>query len=394
MSLFVPLLAFVLTAALIVLLRPMAIFIGLVDVPTERKSHAGNIPLIGGFAIFLAALSSMVLLNYLDLGKPELNGSLRAFFAAGLLLLFVGAWDDYRELPTAIRFLAQICACLIMIFSGKVVLSDLGYLSFSGEILSLGVLSIPFTVFTCIGVINAMNMCDGLDGLSGCLALVALLGLGAANSMGAGPIVDQHLILVFAASVIAFLIFNLRTLWRSKAWVFLGDAGSMLLGITLTWLCIKLSQGEARVISPAAVLWFLMLPIIDAVCMMLRRIMRGRSPFAADREHLHHILLLAGFTVGQVVTLMCSIALWGVVVGLLGTFFGVPDIWLAGAFLACGLVYYWIVRRAWRVTLFLRRSICRREDNDRRSLAQPQVNTSTIEFTGEERRSRSDRREL
>jgi UDP-GlcNAc:undecaprenyl-phosphate GlcNAc-1-phosphate transferase len=199
---------------------------------------------------------------------------------------------------------------------------------------------------------------------------------------------------VFAACVIAFLMFNLRTLWRSKAWVFLGDAGSMLLGITLTWLCIKLSQGEARVISPAAVLWFLMLPIMDAVCMMLRRIMRGQSPFAADREHLHHILLLAGFTVGEVVTLMCSIALWGVVVGLLGTFFGVPDIWLAGAFLACGLVYYWIVRRAWRVTLFLRRSICRREDNDRRSLAQPQVNTSTIEFTGEERRSRSDRREL
>ena len=394
MSSVVPLLAFVLTAVLIVMLRPMAIFIGLVDVPSKRKLHAGNIPLIGGVAIFLAALSSMVLLSYLNLGKPELDGSLGAFFAAGLLLLFVGVWDDYRELPAAIRFLAQIGASLIMVFSGKVVLTDLGYLSFSGEILSLGVLSIPFTVFTCLGVINAMNMCDGLDGLSGCLALIALIGLGGANSMGVGPIVDQHLIVVFAASVIAFLIFNLRTLWRSKAWVFLGDAGSMLLGITLAWLCIKLSQGEARVISPAAVLWFLMLPIMDAVCMMIRRIMRGQSPFAADREHLHHILLLAGFTVGQVVTLMCSIALWGVVVGLLGTFFGVPDIWLAGAFLACGLVYYWIVRRAWKVMRFLRRSICRREDTERRSLEQPQANTSTIEFAGEERRARSDRRQL
>jgi UDP-GlcNAc:undecaprenyl-phosphate GlcNAc-1-phosphate transferase len=393
MSPVVPFLAFALTAVLIVMFRPMAIFIGLVDVPGKRKSHAGNIPLIGGLAIFLAALIAMVVLSYLNLGEPKLDGSLSAFFATGLLLLFVGVWDDYRELPAAIRFLAQIGASLIMIFSGKVVLTDLGYLSFSGEILSLGVLSIPFTVFTCLGVINAINMSDGLDGLSGCLALVAFLGLGAANSMGAGPLVDQYLIVVFAACVIAFLMFNLRTLWRSKAWVFLGDAGSMLLGITLTWLCIKLSQGEARVISPAAVLWFLMLPIMDAVCMMLRRIMRGQSPFAADREHLHHILLLAGFTVGEVVTLMCSIALWGVVVGLLGTFFGVPDIWLAGAFLACGLVYYWIVRRAWKVMRFLRRSICRREDNERRSLEQSQVNTSTIEFAGEERRSRSDRRQ-
>jgi UDP-GlcNAc:undecaprenyl-phosphate GlcNAc-1-phosphate transferase len=391
MSPVVPFLAFALTAVLIVMFRPMAIFIGLVDVPGKRKSHAGNIPLIGGLAIFLAALIAMVVLSYLNLGEPKLDGSLSAFFAAGLLLLFVGVWDDYRELPAAIRFLAQIGASLIMIFSGKVVLTDLGYLSFSGELLSLGLLSVPFTVFACLGVINAMNMCDGLDGLSGSLSLIAFLGLGAASFLS-GSYAEQHLILVLAASLIAFLMFNLRTFWRSKACVFLGDAGSMLLGIALAWLCINLSQGEARVTSPAAVLWFLMLPIYDAVSMMLRRILRGQSPFVADREHLHHIFLLAGFTVGETVVLMCGFALAGMLVGLLGNFLGVPDIWLAGAFLLGGLLYYCLVWKTWKVMRFLLRSICRRALNERRTLEQTQESRSTIEFAGEERRVKKDRR--
>lgn len=391
MSLVVPLFAFALASVLILLLRPLAISIGLVDVPSKRKHHSGSVPLIGGLSIFLASLISLFCLSYLDIGVYDLDGSIHALYTACLILLIVGVWDDYRELPAAIRFFAQICATLIIIYPGNVVLTDLGYLSFSGELLSLGLLSVPFTVFACLGVINAMNMCDGLDGLSGSLSLISFLGLGVANSFS-GSFAEQHLIVVLAASVIAFLMFNLRTLWRPKACVFLGDAGSMLLGIALAWLCINLSQGEARVISPAAVLWFLMLPIYDAVSMLLRRILRGQSPFVADREHLHHIFLLAGFTVGETVMLMCGFALAGMLVGLLGTFYGVPDIWLAGAFLLGGLLYYLVVWNAWKVMRFLRRSICRRADNERRTLEQAQERRSTIEFTGEERRIGQDRR--
>jgi UDP-GlcNAc:undecaprenyl-phosphate GlcNAc-1-phosphate transferase len=116
-----------------------------------------------------------------------------------------------------------------------------------------------------------------------------------------------------------------------------------------------------------------MLPIYDAVSMMLRRILRGQSPFVADREHLHHIFLLAGFTVGETVVLMCGFALAGMLVGLLGNFLGVPDIWLAGAFLLGGL-------------------LCRRALNERRTLEQTQESRSTIEFAGEERRVKKDRR--
>ncbi len=164
-------------------------------------------------------------------------------------------------------------------------------------------------------------------------------------------------------------MFNLRTLWRPKAWVFLGDAGSMLLGITLSWIAVAMSQGPDRVISPSAALWFLMLPIYDAVSMMVRRMLKRRSPFEADREHLHHIFLLAGFSVGETVTLMTGIAIGGVVVGLGATYLGVSDFWLAALFAAGGVLYYWVVRRAWRVMRFLRRSICRRSEVERRAEA-------------------------
>ena len=385
-----PIVAFAATTALIVLLRPLAILIGLVDVPSGRKSHSGEIPLIGGMSIFLAALLALAAIQLLQIEGSDADIRYGAFFTAGLVLIVIGVWDDFRDLPPLIRFAAQISASLIMIFSGGVVLTDLGALTLSGETLMLGWLAVPFTIFACLGVINAMNMCDGLDGLSGSLALIALLGLGVANALW-GSLGYQHLIVVFAACVVGFLVFNLRTLWRSKAWVFLGDAGSMMLGLTLTWLTVSLTQGEARVISPAAALWFLMLPLYDAVSMMLRRLLRRQSPFQADREHLHHIFLLAGFTVGETVTLMCGIAVVGVLIGLTGTHFGVPELWLAATFLFGGILYYWAVRRAWRLMRFLRRSICRRSDDERR-LTDQRVARSQEDYAGVDRRSGQDRR--
>ena len=390
MTLFLPFLAFAVTAALIMVLRPVAKSVGLVDVPTTRKSHKGNIPLVGGIAIF-AGLTAVSVVQFMVTGLvPD---QFVALYAGSTLLVLVGIWDDYADLPTKSRFIAQIVAALITVYGGGMVLTDLGNLSPTGAVLELGILSVPFTVFACLGIINAMNMCDGLDGLSGSLALISLLGLGVANALWGDP-THQYLIVLLAACVASFLVFNLRTLWRSRAWVFLGDAGSMLLGLMLCWLSIDMSQGEGRVFSPAAALWFLMLPIYDAVSMMLRRILKGQSPFAADREHLHHIFLLAGFSVGESVTLMAGIAVIGVVIGLSGTYFGVHDLLLAGLFLLGGGLYFWIVRRAWRVMRFLRRSICRRGSSmDRRAGTERRVHADPA-YTGPERRSGIDRRHL
>ncbi len=93
------------------------------------------------------------------------------------------------------------------------------------------------------------------------------------------------------------LLFNQRVFWRSKAAVFLGDAGSMMLGLGLVWATIALSQGEYRAITPAAALWFLMVPVCDTVSVSVRRIRAGKSPFHADSRHLHHLFMQVGFSV-------------------------------------------------------------------------------------------------
>jgi len=384
------LLAFITTAILIVFLRPLAIWVGLVDVPSARKSHSGNIPLIGGIAIFAGSLTALLIQHKLDSTALVFAAPVPAFYGSALLLLLIGAWDDFKELPAVTRLLAQIVASLIMIYVGGVVLVDLGNLNFDGTVLALGVFAVPFTVFASLGIINAMNMCDGLDGLSGSLALIGLLGFGIANSLW-GATETQQIIIVFSACVISFLMFNLRTLWRPKAWVFLGDAGSMLLGITLTWIAIAITQGEERVISPTAALWFLMLPIYDAVSMMVRRLLKRRSPFEADREHLHHIFLLAGFSVGETVTLMTGLAIGGVVIGLGGTYLGVTDVYMALLFLLGGASYYWVIMRAWRVMRFLRRSICRRTVDARTSQSDRRI-FEDPDYAGPERRSGRERR--
>lgn len=387
--------AFIVTAGFILLLRPLATAVGLVDVPNERKSHKGPTPLVGGLAIYLGLIAAYVMLP----SGPGLESGpeVWSFFAAGLLLVGVGVVDDFLELSPAVRFIAQIFAAVIMIWGGGVMLADLGAMTPDGHLLNLGWLAVPFTIFATLGIINALNMCDGLDGLSGSLALVSLSGLFAAGLIWGNPSAVAMLPLVGAA-ICAFLLFNLRLPGRARASIFMGDAGSMFLGFVLTWYAIALSQSGSTagatisgpdpgpVIPPAAALWFVMVPIFDAVAMMLRRILRGRSPFAPDREHLHHVFLLAGFSVNQTVAIMAGMALGGVLIGMASIYWQVPELIIAGSFLALGLGYFWMIMHAWRVMRFVHRSICRR-----RTMADRRCRLDAS-YHGPERRSGEDRR--
>lgn len=384
-----PLIAFAATVLIILILRPVAERIGLLDQPNIRSSHETPTPMVGGLSIYLALCVGAAAAVFS--GLLPWDSYTVSLLGGGLLLVTVGAIDDAHDLSPLLRFAVQIVASLVMVYGGGVVLSDLGRMLPSGEVLELGILAVPFTVFATLGVINALNMCDGLDGLSGTLAMISITGLMIVAVVNGGP-ADVVLLAVLAAAILGFLLFNFRLPGRPRAAVFMGDAGSMFLGYALTWFAISLSQGEQRAMVPAAALWFLMLPLFDTVSMMLRRIARGRSPFSADREHIHHVFLMAGFTVNETVTVMAAAALIGAGIGLLCLDVRVPEFSIAGFFLICGILYFWMVLRSWKVMRFIERSFSRRRaqadrrrGNDRRVYQDP-------DYAGPERRVNADRR--
>ena len=227
--------AFAATMLFILMLRPVAIRMSLTDKPADRKLHKGEVPLIGGIAIYLALIAAAVTDSFISGWSGFGSLQLQSFFAGGGLLLAVGVLDDWRGLSPAIRFVAQIGAGLIMIYGGGIVLYDLGYLLPTGELLMLGSLAVPFTVFATVGVINAINMCDGLDGLSGNMTLVSLAGLGIANSIWGG-LTHLQLLNVLSAAIAGFLVFNQR-IWTQRAMVFLGDCRQHAAGLCAGLVC-------------------------------------------------------------------------------------------------------------------------------------------------------------
>jgi UDP-GlcNAc:undecaprenyl-phosphate GlcNAc-1-phosphate transferase len=350
------LIGFVATIVFIVALRPFSFGLGLTDKPESRKQHEGTVPLVGGIAIYLALLVTFGIESHFGGFSGASGVVLVAFLGASLLLVVTGAVDDRFGLSPGIRILIEIAAALIMIYGAGVVFRDLGGLLPSGDVVYLGLFAMPFTVFVTVGVINAINMSDGLDGLSGNLTLVMLVGIATANSLWSDTY-HLQILNVLSACIIGFLTLNQRVFWRNKAWVFLGDAGSMMLGLALIWSVIDITQIRPRVISPAMGLWFLALPVFDTVTIMLRRLLKGYSPFRADAEHLHHLLVRSGFSVSVSIMIMCALSAAGCLAGLLFRYYLVSDFIVAGAFFFTGLLYLAFVSRAWNTRRFFGRNV-------------------------------------
>jgi UDP-GlcNAc:undecaprenyl-phosphate GlcNAc-1-phosphate transferase len=321
-------------------LRPAAARIGLADEPSDRKSHQGSVPLIGGVAMFCGfALAALTL----DIGLTAYRG----FFAAAAILVVVGILDDMHELSSRARFGAQILAAVLMAYWGGVVLHDLGALGSGGSAFVLARWEIVFTIFATVGVINALNMSDGVDGLAGGLSLIALLGM-AFVADGAGLESEGSLLLLLAVVVVGFLLFNIRMPWQRRARVFMGDAGSMFLGFAITWFLISLSQGEERAMAPVAALWLLMIPLFDTVWLILWRFAQGRSPTSSDVGHLHHVLQMTGMGAATSVWLMLAIAGAGAAAGLMALDSGVAQSTMFYLFLGLFAAYCVFMAISWR----------------------------------------------
>lgn len=328
------------SVACVLFLRPVAFKFGLVDLPDERKTHLGRIPQVGGIALFI---SFFLTYGMHHVGQAQIG----AYFLGALTVLLVGLFDDFFGLTAGARLFAQGLAGLIMVFYGGLSLNNLGDVIGLGPV-HTGMLNVPFTIFCIIGVINALNMLDGLDGLAGSVGLVSVIGLAIAASASGGHALASAL-LVFGAALAGFLVFNLQHRWRAERLrVFLGDSGSMLLGFTLVWGTVEVTQSPWATMPPIVAVWLLGLPIMDTVCVMLRRMRKGKNPLRADRQHLHHLLLAYGNSEERTVRLMVLAAIACSGTGLLAWNLGVPSPILTAAFLILSVSYLLTVELAWQ----------------------------------------------
>lgn len=312
------LLGFGLTFGLIRVLAPLAERYGLIDVPGGgRKLHADKTPTVGGLAIMSGLTLTALLVGFTSMGHP-------AFWVSLFLIVLTGTLDDRFDLGPSIKFAAQIAAALLMIYWGERSLHTLGNLV-SDEPLTLGRYAVLLTVFAVIGVVNAVNLCDGADGLAGGLVFIAVFWIAmmsAASSANAGTLM---LALGLLGCIAAFLLFNMRSPWRSRAAIFLGDAGSLSLGFVLAWLTVDATREGVQLFAPVTAIWLVAIPISDTIVCMSRRLLRGQSPFRADRTHLHHILIDLGMPVARAVALIHLLAFVLAAIGVAGWALRVPE---------------------------------------------------------------------
>jgi UDP-GlcNAc:undecaprenyl-phosphate GlcNAc-1-phosphate transferase len=312
------------------LFQPLAVDVGLVDKPDERKHHKGQIPLIGGISIFTAVLAASLLWlpNTLEL---------RMYLIASAMMVFIGALDDKYDLKVRIRIIGQIIIASLMIYGVGGYISSLGDLFAFGDI-ELGPIGIVFTYFAIIVVINAYNMVDGIDGLVGSLSLntftaIALLFLMSGNT----NYLSYPLIL--ATATLPYLMFNLGFLQKQTKKIFMGDAGSMFIGLSVIWLLSMGTQGENASFRPVTALWICAVPLMDMLAIVMRRYRKGKSPFKPDRDHLHHILQRAGLNTKQTLIIILGLSVIMSIFGVLGEYFKIPESIMFGFFVMVFILY-------------------------------------------------------
>jgi UDP-GlcNAc:undecaprenyl-phosphate GlcNAc-1-phosphate transferase len=249
------------------------------DQPGARKVHAVAIPRIGGVAMALGI--SVTVLMVVPLQVPD-----RYFLVASGIIVLFGAIDDRFDLDYRVKLLGQVLAAFLVVLGGDI---QIHALTLTDRVVLPEWISVPLTLFFLIGITNAINLADGLDGLAGGTTFLSLCAL-AILAYSAGQVTSAALALTFAGAVLGFLRFN-----TFPASVFMGDAGSQLLGFAVGVLSLRATQSGGSEISAATPVLLLALPILDTLSVMVQRIGEGRSPFSPDKNHIHHKLLRFGF---------------------------------------------------------------------------------------------------
>jgi UDP-GlcNAc:undecaprenyl-phosphate GlcNAc-1-phosphate transferase len=321
----------------------------LYDVPDERKVHTHPVASLGGVAIF----GGFLLASLLSI-QGHLNPEFQYFFAAALVIFFLGLKDDLIVLSASKKFVGQMVAASILIHLGDIRITSMHGL-FGFEEVSQG-FSYALSYLTIIVVINSFNLIDGVDGLAACLGTLTMLIFGTYFFM-----VDYQayalIAFALAGSLVAFLIFN-----HHPAKIFMGDSGSLMIGLVNAILVIKFINvaSEPAIAVPmesAVAIGFaiLIVPLLDTLRVFAIRIFNGRSPFTPDRNHVHHLLLGRGLGHATVTFTCVTVNICFVVLAYFGRSLGSTTlllIMLALSFTGLGLLYY---RRPLRTMVIAKR---------------------------------------
>lgn len=315
------------------ILNYLAHKVDLVDTPDARKTHVGHVPLVGGLSIFFGVVAAFLFL-------PHLGREIIAFLLAAILIVGVGLLDDQFDLKVWYRLSTQFIVALVVIIGGDMRLETLGVFGSDGHF-HLGMLSLPFTIFSIMVAMNAFNFIDGIDGLSGLLFMIAMLAIIVLCIEKNGTGINNYLVpLVFFVSIIPYMVFNLGLL-GDKYRVFLGDAGSMLLGLTVAWLLIHYTQEtNSKIFSPVIALWIIAIPLMDMLAIVIRRARNGKAPFHPDRNHLHHLFMDRGMSDRKALVVIGSLAIVFATAGGLAEVYGVSDTIMLAGFLLIFFVFY------------------------------------------------------
>lgn len=323
--------AFIITFITTPFVKKLAFKVGAVDVPKDnRRMHKKPTARLGGLAIFLGFIVSVIAYATLD---KELAGML----IGCCIIVVLGIFDDIFALSAKLKLVVQIIAALCPILSGVQIdfIRVPGFIESSGY-LALGWFAIPVTLIWIIGITNATNLLDGLDGLAcGVSSISALTLLCIALIVGEPEI-------AFVTSALAGACFGFLPYNFNPAKLFMGDTGALFLGFVLATTSVQgLFKGYA-VISVAAPLLVLGLPIFDTVSAILRRVKNHQPIMSPDRGHLHHRLVDAGFSQKKAVSTIYALCLvlCIVAVGLIAT--GAVSLWVFAAVLMGFILFWWL----------------------------------------------------
>ncbi len=294
MQLLIPILstflfALVVSLGLVPLFMRIASKIDLVDKPdTTRKLHSRAIPLVGGIVVFISVvLAAIFATTVFDINTRPRDGweLLGLFLACGSILL-IGVVDDRFGLRGRQKLLGQILTATILIFFGYSFQS----VEFLGYTFQFGIFSFAIVYVWCLAAINSVNLLDGADGIASTIGCILCVSLGI-MSFYTGQNVDGILCIAMAGALVGFLYFNFP-----PAKAYLGDAGSMLIGLFLAAITIRCAFKQVMAYSFFAPVALLAIPLIDTSAAIIRRRLTGRSIYTEDRGHLHHVLAKKGLS--------------------------------------------------------------------------------------------------